>query len=591
MKKTLIIILSLIFLFPCIVLVKGDSETQTQSTTLHYSVSATVIYEEYDGTRTIQKVDVGTTLKEPAHKGQEGYSFLGWKDMETGEFWDFSATVERNLTLVACYENSSKAIEKAEVTLGEALLYNGTLQTQEVTKVTLDGETIPPEAYTIENNAQTEPGVYTLTIRAIEGSGYSGTCTWTWVIAPAEEDQLQEDENGEIEIGKGSLSIEVKTESNLSDATIETDKSDFIENLIESDSITADELSDLADGASIDIVVVIADGTASITPESKNLMETKAADYTLANYMDISLYKYVSIDGETEVSQQIHETTGLITISIQVPDSMLNTDENIERTYAVVRNHEGTVELLSSTYDATTHTLTFQTNQFSDYAIAYQDKQKSTGDDQQDNNQSGNNGQQDNNQSGDNQPNNGQQDNNQSGENQPNNGQQDNNQSGENQPNNGQQDNDQSGNNQSNNGQQDNNQSGNNQPNNGQQDNNQSGDSQSGDDQQDNNQSGDNQPNNGQQDNNQSGGNQPGNDQQDNNQSGNDQLNGDQQNNGQPANPSQNKNQADLHEQATAQDQSSVPQTDDLTNLPATLFALLASLAVIAITLKKKFTN
>lgn len=561
MKKTILILISTLLLLS-VIPARIFAETETQSTTLHYSVSATVIYEEYDGTRTIQKVDVGTTLKEPAHKGQEGYSFLGWKDMEAGEFWDFSATVERNLTLVACYENSSQAIEKAEVILGEALLYNGTLQTQEVTKVTLDEETVPPEAYTIENNAQTEPGAYTLTIRAIEGSGYSGTCTWTWVIAPAEEDQLQEDENGEIEIGKGSLSIEVKTESNLSDATIETDKSDFIENLIESDSITADELSDLADGASIDIVVVIADGTASITPESKNLMETKAADYTLANYMDISLYKYVSIDGETEVSQQIHETTGLITISIQVPDSMLNTDENVERTYVVVRNHEGTVELLSSTYDAATHTLTFPTNQFSDYAIAYQDKQKSTGDDQQDNNQSGNNGQQDNNQSGDNQSNNGQQDN------------------------------DQSGNNQSNNGQQDNNQSGNNQTNNGQQDNNQSGDSQSGDDQQDNNQSGDNQSGDGQQDNNQSGDNQPGDGQQDNNQSGNDQLNGDQQNNGQPANSSQTENQADLHDQATtAQDQSSVPQTDDPTNLPATLFALLASLAVLAITLKKKFIN
>lgn len=46
------------------------------------------------------------------------------------------------------------------------------------------------------------------------------------------------------------------------------------------------------------------------------------------------------------------------------------------RTFWVVRNHEGVVEFLPTTFDSQTNTLTFETNKFSDYAIVYKDTKK-----------------------------------------------------------------------------------------------------------------------------------------------------------------------------------------------------------------------
>ena len=141
MKKTLTFLLVLLLVFSCVTPITSSAETETQSTTVRYSVSATVIYRDYDGTQTTQKVAVGTTLKEPGHKGKPGCVFLGWKDSETGEYWNFDNTVERHLILIACY--GSPSLKEAEVTLGPALIYNGKEQTQTIEKVTIGGQEIP----------------------------------------------------------------------------------------------------------------------------------------------------------------------------------------------------------------------------------------------------------------------------------------------------------------------------------------------------------------------------------------------------------------------------------------------------------------
>lgn len=109
MKKIISFILSILLLFSCVpqVTVLADS----QSTMVKYSVLATVIYKDYDGTSTTQKVKVGTILKAPEAKGKPGCRFIGWKDAKTGDFWDFSKPVTEHMTLVACYSpknNSNK---------------------------------------------------------------------------------------------------------------------------------------------------------------------------------------------------------------------------------------------------------------------------------------------------------------------------------------------------------------------------------------------------------------------------------------------------------------------------------------------------
>lgn len=104
MKKIVLLICSL-FLVLCPIDVYADS----QSTTVMYSVPAVVKYVDYDGSSTVQKVDVGTLLKAPSPKGRSGYVFEGWIDSETGMFFDFSKPVTNHLNLRAQYSVKKKS--------------------------------------------------------------------------------------------------------------------------------------------------------------------------------------------------------------------------------------------------------------------------------------------------------------------------------------------------------------------------------------------------------------------------------------------------------------------------------------------------
>ena len=296
MKKLLTMIICAMLLFPCItwVLVSADS----QSTTVRYSVRATIIYRDYDGTQTTQKVDVGSYLKEPGHKTREGYTFVGWKNSDTEKFWDFSDSVQSSLILIATYEKNA-------------------------------------------------------------------------------EDETDQTENQEdVQIGKGGVSVEIKTENGMSGVSLGTDKESFVKMLIENGDITPEEVAQLKAGATMDIVLVVTAGESMISDTARKQMEAAAGDYTIGQYLDISLYKTITVNGKSGDRKQIYTTAGMIIVTIKVPDKLINTDKTMERTYCILRNHEGTVEKLPCTYDAGTHILTFQTNQFSDYAIAYKDVRK-----------------------------------------------------------------------------------------------------------------------------------------------------------------------------------------------------------------------
>lgn len=84
------------------------------------------------------------------------------------------------------------------------------------------------------------------------------------------------------------------------------------------------------------------------------------------------------MDGQTGALVPITGVSGGITISVEVPKELLNTDEAVTRTSWIVRNHEGVVDFLATTYDAQANTLTFITDRFSDYAIVYQDTKRAT---------------------------------------------------------------------------------------------------------------------------------------------------------------------------------------------------------------------
>lgn len=79
---------------------------------------------------------------------------------------------------------AKSSIEEAEITLGDALTYNGEIQTQTVSSVKI-GDTVlnPSTDYTVSGNEKKDAGTYTLTIT---GTGnYTGTATKEFTISKA----------------------------------------------------------------------------------------------------------------------------------------------------------------------------------------------------------------------------------------------------------------------------------------------------------------------------------------------------------------------------------------------------------------------
>ena len=259
-----------------------------------------------------------------------------------------------------------KSIQSAAVVLGKGLAANGAEQTQTVEKVLLDGKELPANSYTVAGNTATAPGSHTLTITA--KGNYTGTVEQTYVIIPAKAEDAPGEE---IAIGSGEVKVVVKSEGTVPPATLLTNKAELLAMLVDSGDITADELAQIADGASVDIALTVKE--ANVSAEIKTAMAQAAKGCTIGQYLDISLFKYMTVNGKQQDGVALHTTKNALTISVAVPDALINTNSAVNRTYCIVRNHEGTITVLDAAFDAASKTLTFKTDHFSDYAIAYKD--------------------------------------------------------------------------------------------------------------------------------------------------------------------------------------------------------------------------
>ena len=259
-----------------------------------------------------------------------------------------------------------KSIKGAKVVLGKALTANGAEQTQTVEKVLLDGKEIPADSYTVAGNTATAPRNHTLTITA--KGNYTGTVKQTYVIIPAKAEDAPGEE---IAIGSGEVKVVVKSEGTVPPATLLSNKAELLAMLVDSGDITADELAQIADGASVDIALTVKE--ANVSAEIKTAMAQAAKGCTIGQYLDISLFKYMTVNGKQQDGVALRTTKNALTISVAVPDALINTNSAVNRTYCIVRRHDGAITVLDAAFDAASKTLTFKTDRFSDYAIAYKD--------------------------------------------------------------------------------------------------------------------------------------------------------------------------------------------------------------------------
>lgn len=245
------------------------------------------------------------------------------------------------------YTINPLSIDKGTVVLGNVLKYTGEKQTQEVEQVLVNGKALNKEDYEVLDNQATKEGKHVLTIKA-KGNNHTGSFEYAYVILPKENDK----------IGTGSFTVKTTGD-------VEISRDEIIDILIENKEITANELSEVAEGKKIEIVLEVKEAQAN------ELIETSTKGYKVGKYLNITLNKIVNGTNES-----IHELSKVMKVTIKVPKELINKDSKTKREYYIARSHNGKVDILETIYNEKTNSLTFETDKFSDYAIIYKDKKE-----------------------------------------------------------------------------------------------------------------------------------------------------------------------------------------------------------------------
>ena len=245
------------------------------------------------------------------------------------------------------YTINPLSIDKGTVVLGNVLKYTGEKQTQEVEQVLVNGKALNKEDYEVLDNQATKEGKHVLTIKA-KGNNHTGSFEYAYVILPKDSDK----------IGTGSFTVKTTGD-------VEISRDEVIDLLIENKKITANELSEVAEGKKIEIVLEVKEAQAN------ELIETSTKGYKVGKYLNITLNKIVNGTNES-----IHELSKVMKVTIKVPEELINKDSKTKREYYIARSHNGKVDILETIYDEKTNSLTFETDKFSDYAIIYKDKKE-----------------------------------------------------------------------------------------------------------------------------------------------------------------------------------------------------------------------
>lgn len=135
------------------------------------------------------------------------------------------------------------------------------------------------------------------------------------------------------------------------------------------------EMEALSDGGNADILLHVQNIGKEADEKDTEIIAAKLADKAqIGKVFDISLFlNVVDAEGNPVVeNEKIHEADTMFTIKVKVPNELIASG----RTFQIVRVHDGKAEILEAVYDETDNTLTFKTDRFSTYAIAYRDPEQ-----------------------------------------------------------------------------------------------------------------------------------------------------------------------------------------------------------------------
>ena len=233
-----------------------------------------------------------------------------------------------------------------------------------VTTTSEDGKTVTVETKDSEGNT-------TKTVQTVTNSDGAKTVTTTDGNTTTVETF---DNSGEttsvIRQESNDQSTAVKAVEEIGEAP-DTILNDEVDELVDK-LISDEEKVRQQNGELVMIVLDVEDVTDTVSSEDIAKVAAILQNGEKAGgYFEINLYKQI---GASERIQITDTNSEKISISMRIPDELLNHDDNVERTYYIARLHDGKAEIIDSTTDLVKQLITFETDKFSIYAITYIDK-------------------------------------------------------------------------------------------------------------------------------------------------------------------------------------------------------------------------
>ena len=169
----------------------------------------------------------------------------------------------------------------------------------------------------------------------------------------------------------GKIDTKIDSDKNAPAVSVDSDK-------VNDAILTDDDKKAIEAGQNVDVKISVTDAANKVSSDAKAAIEDalkaaadKNASVKVGQYLDISIKKTVGGEKPTDVK----ETAKKISFTVDIPETMKNTDKNVSRTYYIIRMHDNKAEVIAtaSQTEVESGKITFATDKFSTYAIAYAD--------------------------------------------------------------------------------------------------------------------------------------------------------------------------------------------------------------------------
>lgn len=174
-----------------------------------------------------------------------------------------------------------------------------------------------------------------------------------------------------VEKQKVNVDAPVVDGTNVKEVTMGVKKTSELEEVLKS-SLTKSQIDFEGFNPTVKIIIVKQDEEQVQEETLKNIkkfIEEKNNNIKTSDYFDITLN--VLEPRTQEIMGILNELTGKVQFEIAIPDSLKQISKEYSRTFYIIREHEGEVEILPATLKD--GKLLFETDKFSTYVLAYVD--------------------------------------------------------------------------------------------------------------------------------------------------------------------------------------------------------------------------